>query len=146
MPLLRDKDHPQTHFVLVVLVQIDAALLRGLPVLRDRVVGVGLVDDLGNQLRPLVDRGRVRHGDVSVRDGIAREILEQERQERVHASNQQPEYRQNDDHEDDGTFAHRRSARPKILAAAPDHNAATTYATSGALSEVRAKIEMQISE
>jgi hypothetical protein len=56
--------------VLVVGVQIQAALLRALPVRRDAVVLVRLVNDLGDQLWPLVDGTRVWRRELAAEDGI----------------------------------------------------------------------------
>jgi hypothetical protein len=56
--------------VLVIGVQIQAALLRALPVCRYAFVLVRLVDDLGDQLRPLVDGARVWRRELAAENGI----------------------------------------------------------------------------
>jgi len=51
-------------------VQIQAALLWALPVLGNAVVLVRLVDDLGDQLWPVVDGARVWRRELAEEDGI----------------------------------------------------------------------------
>jgi len=56
--------------VLVVGVEVQAALLGALPVQRYTVVDVRLVDDLGDQLRRITNRARVGRREFSAENGI----------------------------------------------------------------------------
>jgi hypothetical protein len=56
--------------VFVVGVQVQAALLRALPVRRNAFVLVRLVNDLGDQLRPLIDGARVWRRELAAENGI----------------------------------------------------------------------------
>jgi hypothetical protein len=58
------------YLVLVVGVEVDAALLGALPALRNAFVDVRLVNDFGNELRRMVDCARVGRGQLSAKDGI----------------------------------------------------------------------------
>jgi hypothetical protein len=59
-----------SHLVLVVWVQVQTALLRSLPVLRYALVDICLVDDLGDQLRSVVDCARVWRWEFAAEDSI----------------------------------------------------------------------------
>ena len=55
---------PGAYFVLVVLVQVDATLLRVPPVFWNTLVDVGLMYYLWYQLWQIVDQGGIRCGDL----------------------------------------------------------------------------------
>lgn len=81
----------ETYNVLVVWMQVDAALLSILPNFGDRLVLVGLVDDLGDDLGPLLDQTRVGRGQFSPVNSIGRGIFHQQRQECIDAANEERE-------------------------------------------------------
>lgn len=58
------------YLVLVIRVQVQAALLRGLPDVRYARVFVRLVNDLGDQLRAFVNCARVWSRQFAAEDGI----------------------------------------------------------------------------
>ena len=66
--------------------QVNAALLRFLPYLRNGLVLVCLVNDLGDHLRLMLDQARIGRRELGAMDGIARGIFEQERQKRGDAA------------------------------------------------------------
>lgn len=71
--------------ILVVWVQIEAALLGALPVLGNALVDVGLVDNLGDQLRFVVDGVRVWGWEFAAQDCIFAASGDQQAQQRPHA-------------------------------------------------------------
>jgi hypothetical protein len=73
------------YLVFVVRVQIQATLLRALPVLRYALVDVRLVDDLRNQLRLFVDCAGVRRRELAAEDGIFATGGDKETEQRPHA-------------------------------------------------------------
>lgn len=70
-----------TDLVLVILMQIHAGLLRLAPDFGDALVDVRLMYDLGDQLRPCLDEGRIRGGDFGMLDDVLGAIFDQKGQE-----------------------------------------------------------------
>lgn len=86
-----EDDGGKTYNVLVVRMQVDAALLSILPDFGDRLVLVGLVDNLGDDLGPLLDQTRVGRGQFGPVNSIGRGIFHQQRQESKDAANEERE-------------------------------------------------------
>lgn len=78
-----------TYDVLIVRVQVNAAPLSLLPHFRDGLILVCLVNDLGDDLRALLDQTRIWRGEFGAMDGVGRGILHQQREKRVDAANQE---------------------------------------------------------
>lgn len=70
-----------THLVLVILMQIQAALLRLPPSLGHGVIDVGLVDDLGYELGPVVNAGRIRGRNLCAVNGVGGAVFEEKGEE-----------------------------------------------------------------
>lgn len=71
----------ETHLVLIVLVQVNAALLRFSPSLGYSVIDIGLVDDFGYELGPLVNAWRVRGRDLGTVNGVGRAVFDEQSKE-----------------------------------------------------------------
>ena len=84
--------HMQTHLVLVILMQIHTALLCLPPSLRHGVVDVGLVNDLGDELRPVVDAWGVRGRDVGAVDGVGGAVFDEEGEEGEYGADEDDYY------------------------------------------------------
>jgi hypothetical protein len=74
-------NHMKTHLVLIVLVQVDAALLRFSPPLWYSVIDIGLVNDFGDELGPLVNAWRIRGRDLGAVNGVGRAVLDEQSKE-----------------------------------------------------------------
>lgn len=79
----------RTYDVLVIRVQIQATPLGLLPHFRNCLVLICLVDDLGNDLGPLLNQTRIGRWEFSAMDRVSRGIFNQQRQEREDAANQE---------------------------------------------------------
>ena len=77
------------YLVLIVRVQLDAALLGFLPMARYRVVLVGLMYDLWDKLRSRIDHRRVWCRQLCPVDGICGGIFEEQGEEREHTPDQE---------------------------------------------------------
>lgn len=86
--------------------QVNAALLRFPPMLRNGLVLVCLVDDLGDNLGPGLDQTRIGRWDVRTVDGIGGRILHQQAQERKDTPDQERDDQDVDQNEDDHTAPH----------------------------------------
>ena len=95
-----------TYHVLVVLMEVNASLLSNLPLLGDRAVDVGLVDDLGDDLRPVLQEVGARGGDLGAVDGICRPVLEQQRDQRAEGIEEEGDDDEVDHEERDGSSPH----------------------------------------
>lgn len=84
----------QTHHVLVIIVELNAGLLSSLPLRGDGAVDVGLVNDLGDHLRPILEPVRAWGRYLGAVDGIGRSVLEQQRDQRAEGIEEE-----GDDHE-----------------------------------------------
>lgn len=73
--------HMETHLVLIILVQIDAALLRFSPSLGYSVIDIGLVDDFGYELGPLVNAWRIRGRYLGTVYGVGRAVFDEQSKE-----------------------------------------------------------------
>jgi hypothetical protein len=87
------------YLVLVVGVQVNAALLRALPVRRNAVVDVRLVDNLGDQLGALIDGARVWRREFAAENGVLAASGNQEAQQRPHTVHCEAEDDNGDEHE-----------------------------------------------
>jgi hypothetical protein len=99
-------DSDGAHLVLVVRVQVDAALLRGLPVLGHALVDVRLVDDLGDQLRPLADGARVWRRQLGAQDGILLAVHDEKLQQGPDMVHCEAEHHDGRDQEYEDASAH----------------------------------------
>jgi hypothetical protein len=87
------------YLVLVVGVQVQATLLRALPVLRYALVDVRLVDDLRYQLRLLVDCARVGRRQLPAEDGILTTGGDEQAEECPHAVHCEAQHDDGDEQE-----------------------------------------------
>ena len=69
--------HMQAHLVFIILVQFHAALLRLPPSQGHRVVDIGLVNNLGYELRAVVNSWRVRGRDLSTMNGVGGAVFDE---------------------------------------------------------------------
>lgn len=81
-----------THLVLIILMQIQAALLRLPPSLGHGFIDVGLVDDLGYELRPVVNAGRIRGRDLCAVNGVGGAIFEEKGEESEDGTDEEDDY------------------------------------------------------
>jgi hypothetical protein len=95
-----------TYHVLIVVVEVNARLLSSLPLRGDRAVDVGLVDDLRDHLRPVLEQIGARRGDLGAVDGICRRILEQQRDQRAEGVEEEGNDHEADHEEGDGSMPH----------------------------------------
>lgn len=79
--------------------QINATPLRLPPMLGDRVVHVGLVDDFRDQLRQIVYQGRIGCGDFGAVDGVGGAVFDEEGEKGEDAADQEGDYQSIDDEE-----------------------------------------------
>lgn len=86
--------------------EINARLLSTLPLLRDRGVDVGLVDDLGDHLRPVLEEVGARGRDLTAVDGICRPVFEQQRDQRAEGIEEEGNDQEVDHDERDGSPPH----------------------------------------
>lgn len=77
-----------THPVFIILVQIQAALLRLPPSLGHSFINIGLVNDLGYALRSVIDSWRIRGGDLCTVNGVGGAILDEKGQESEDRTNE----------------------------------------------------------
>ena len=71
------KGRESAYNVLVIRVQVDTASLSINPNFRDRFILVGLVNDLGDDLRPLLDQTRIGRRKLCAVDCVGRGIFHQ---------------------------------------------------------------------
>ena len=95
-----------TYNVFVVRVQVDAALLSIPPHFWNRLILVGLMDNLGDNLRPLFDQTRVWRREFRAMNGVGRGIFHQQRQECKNAANQEGKDDKIGDQENQETSPH----------------------------------------
>lgn len=95
-----------THLVLIVWVEIYAALLGPLPVCGDTSVDVCLVDDLGNQLRPSTDGARVRRRQFGLGYSVLAAVNIQEADEDPDMLNGEAQNEDGGYNEESDAFAH----------------------------------------
>ena len=84
--------HVQTHIVFIVLMQVHAALLGLPPSLRYIFVDIGLVDDLGYELRAVVDSWRIRGRDVRTMNGVGGAVFDKKCQESKDGADEEDDY------------------------------------------------------
>ncbi|KAH9872775.1 hypothetical protein J1614_005169 [Plenodomus biglobosus] len=94
------------YLVLVVGVQIQAALLRALPVLGYALVDVCLVDDLGDQLGLLADGARIGRRQLAAEDGIFTARGDQQAQQSPDTVDCEAQHQDGDDDEDGDASPH----------------------------------------
>jgi hypothetical protein len=87
-------------------VQIQAALLGALPVRGDAFVLVRLVDNLGDQLRALIDGARVGRRELATEDGVLAAGGDQQAEQGPHAVHCEAEDDDGDEHEDGDAALH----------------------------------------
>ena len=96
----------KTYSVFVIIMQLYAALLRVSPMLRNTVVDVRLVYDLGYQLWQIVDGGRVWRRYLKTVDGVGRAIFDQKCEKGEDAMNKPGDNEGVDDDEDGKAATH----------------------------------------
>lgn len=82
----------QTHLVLIILMQVHAALLGLPPSLGHSVVDIGLVNDLRYELRPVVDSWRIRGRDLGTVNGVGRAIFDEKSEEGEDGADEEDDY------------------------------------------------------
>ena len=82
----------QTDLVLIILVQIDTALLRFSPSLGYGIIDIGLVNYLGDELRPVVNAWRIRGRDLGTVNGVGRAVFDEKRQQGEDGANEEDYY------------------------------------------------------
>lgn len=87
--------------------QINTALLSVLPLRGDRRIDIGLMYDLRDQLRAILDHIAPRRGDLRSVNCICGAGLEEQRDQGAEGVQQEADDNQVDDEEDDGSAAHR---------------------------------------
>lgn len=73
--------HLRTHLVLIIRMQIYATFLSLPPSLGHGVIDIGLVNDLGYELRPVVNAWRIRGRDLGTVNGVGGAIFDEESEE-----------------------------------------------------------------
>lgn len=86
--------------------KIDTTLLGSFPVFGDRLVLVGLVNNLGDDLRSRLDQAGVRRRNVRTVNSIGGRILEQQRQESKDTSDEKGDNEDIDEDEDQDASTH----------------------------------------
>lgn len=95
-----------TYNILVVRVQINAALLRVLPDLGNGLVLVGLVNDFRDDLGALLDQARVGRGELGAVNGVGSGIFEQQREEGGDAAQEEGYQEDTGDEEEQEASSH----------------------------------------
>ena len=72
--------------------QIQTALLRLPPSLGHSVIDVGLVNDLGYELGPVVDAWRIGGGDLCTVDGVGGAIFDEKGKEGEDGTDEEDDY------------------------------------------------------
>lgn len=86
--------------------QVETTLLRALPVLGNALVDVCLVENLGDQLRLVVDGARVRGRQLSTKNRIVAAGCDQEAEQGPHAVYREAKHQDGDDDEDGDASPH----------------------------------------
>lgn len=94
------------YLVLVVGVEVEATLLWALPVGRNALVDVCLVDDLGDQLWRMIDCAGVGGGQFSAKNGVLPAGRDQKTQQCPDAMDGEAEDQDGHEKEDGDAFAH----------------------------------------
>lgn len=71
----------ETHLVLIIFVQIDAALLGFSPSLGYSIIDIGLVNDFRYELGPFVNAGRIRGRNLGTMNGVGRAVFDEQSKE-----------------------------------------------------------------
>ena len=71
----------ETYLVLIILVQIDTALLGFSPSLGYSIIDIGLVNDFWYELGPFVNAGRIRGRDLGTMNGVGRAVFDEQSKE-----------------------------------------------------------------
>ena len=82
----------QTHPVLIILMQIHAALLRLPPLLGHPVVDIGLVNNLRYELRSVIDAWGIRGRDLGTVNGVGGAIFNEEGEECEDGADEEDDY------------------------------------------------------
>lgn len=101
-----DPTADETNLVLVIRMKVDTTLLGSFPVFWDRLVLVGLVNNLGDDLGSRLDQARIRRRNVRAVNGIGGRILEQQRQESKDTSDEKCDNEDIDEDEDQDASTH----------------------------------------
>ena len=95
-----------TYPVLVIRVQINAAPLSLPPMLGHAVIDVRLVNDLGDQLRSILDQRRIGSRYFGAVNGVGGPILDEESEESENGADEEDDDDGVDDEEDGEAAAH----------------------------------------
>ena len=98
----------ETHLVLVLLMQIHAALLCFPPSFGHSIVDVGLVDDLGYELRAVIDSWRIGGRDLCAVDGVGGAVFDKKGKECENRTDQKDNYTGIDYKKDGEATSHRK--------------------------------------
>lgn len=74
-------EHMETHLVLIIFMQIDAALLGFSPSLGYSIINVGLVNDFRYELGPFVNAWRIRGWDLGTMNGVGSAVFDEQSKE-----------------------------------------------------------------
>lgn len=86
--------------------ELNARLLSRLPLCWNGSIDVGLMNDLWNHLRSILDEIRSWSRDLCARDGICSSIFEQETDKSAESIHEHPDNAKIDYQEDNRPFAH----------------------------------------
>lgn len=92
--------------VLIIRMQLNTAALGIPPNLGNGLVFIGLVNDLGNDLRPLLDQTRVGRGKFRAVDGVGGGILDEEGEQGEDGADEDGDYNEVDNEEDEHASSH----------------------------------------
>ena len=82
----------QTHLVLVILMQIHTALLCLPPSLGHGVVDIGLMNDLGDELRPVVYSWRIRWRNLGTVNGVGGAVFDEQSEKSEDGADEEDDY------------------------------------------------------
>ena len=82
----------EAHLVLIILMQIHAALLCLPPSYGHRVIHIGLVNDLRYELGPVIDSWRIRGRDLCTVDGVGGAVFDEKGQESENGTDEKDDY------------------------------------------------------
>ena len=72
-----NEEERNTYQILIIPMQINTTPLRLPPMLRHTIIGIGLMDNLRDQLRPILNQRRIRRRDLGRVDGVGGAVFDQ---------------------------------------------------------------------
>ena len=94
------------YLVFVVFMKVNTRLLPLLPLHWDTRIDICLMNDLGDQLRPIIDEIRTWRWDLRSRNGVCGAVFEEEGDECAECVEEETNDHQVDDEEDDRSAPH----------------------------------------